>query len=54
MDCSICVAVITGLPATLAVWMMRFCHTGTIAGSISTPRSPRATITASAASMIPS
>ena len=41
MDCSICVAVITGFPATLAAWMMRFCQTGTRDGSISTPRSPR-------------
>jgi len=33
----------------MAAWMMRFCHIGTSAGGISTPRSPRATMTASAA-----
>ena len=54
IDCSICVAVITGLPATFAAWMMRFCQIGTVAGSISTPRSPRAIMTASAAAMISS
>ena len=45
---SICVAVITGFPRSSARWMIRFWRSGTDAGPISTPRSPRATITASA------
>ena len=40
---SICVAVITGLPALLAARMMRFCACGTSSSGISTARSPRAT-----------
>ena len=47
MLCSICVATITGLPA---VWQRRirsFWMIGTCATSISTPRSPRATISPS-------
>ena len=47
IDSSICVAVITGFPRSSAFWMIRFCTSGTSAGPISTPRSPRATITAS-------
>ena len=45
---SICVAVITTLPAALAAAMIRFCTIGTSSVPISTPRSPRATITPSA------
>ena len=48
IDSSICVAVITGLPRSRARRMIRFCSSGTSAAPISTPRSPRATITASA------
>ena len=50
IDSSICVAVITGLPASRQRRMIRFCSSGTVAAPISTPRSPRATITASASS----
>ena len=45
IDSSICVAVITGLPRSSARRMIRFCSSGTSAAPISTPRSPRATIT---------
>ena len=48
MDSSICVAVITGFPRSSALAMIRFCTSGTSSGPISTPRSPRATMTASA------
>src|SRR5436305_1590426 len=48
IDSSICVAVMTGLPRSSALRMIRFWTSGTRAGPISTPRSPRATITASA------
>jgi len=47
IDSSICVAVITGLPAMLQAWMIFFWISGTFSAWISTPRSPRATITAS-------
>ena len=47
IDSSICVAVITGFPRSSAFRMIRFWISGTSAGPISTPRSPRATITAS-------
>jgi hypothetical protein len=47
MDSSICVAVITGRPYRLASWMIRFCAIGTCSKGSSTPRSPRATMTAS-------
>src|SRR5438105_8953110 len=47
IDSSICVAVMTGLPRSSALRMIRFWTSGTRAGPISTPRSPRATITAS-------
>ena len=50
IDSSIWVAVITTLPAALAISMMRFCKVGTSSVDISTPRSPRATITPSVAS----
>ena len=49
---SICVAVITVFPSSSARWMIRFCTSGTSAGPISTPRSPRATITASVSARI--
>ena len=52
IDSSICVAVITGLPRSSALWMIRFWISGTSAGPISTPRSPRATITASVSARI--
>ena len=45
MDSSICVATMTGLPRARQAWTMRFCTPGTSSGGISTPRSPRATIT---------
>jgi hypothetical protein len=51
---SICVAVMTGLPAKLALSMMSRWAVGTCSGGMSTPRSPRATITPSTAAMIPS
>ena len=51
---SICVAVITGRCAWLHSAMMRFWMAGTRCTSISTPRSPRATITASVAATISS
>jgi len=47
MDSSICVAVITGRRASQALAMICFCTTGTFSGLISTPKSPRATITPS-------
>jgi hypothetical protein len=47
IDSSICVAVMTGRPSRLASEMMRFCASGTSSNGSSTPRSPRATITAS-------
>ncbi len=46
IDSSICVAVITGFPRSSARAMIRFWSSGTSAAPISTPRSPRATITA--------
>ena len=42
----------TGLPARRQAWTTCFCTLGTSSGGISTPRSPRATISASASSMI--
>ena len=50
MDCSICVAVMTGFPRQLQRRMISFCARGTRSGAVSTPKSPRATITASDAS----
>ena len=52
IDSSICVAVIAGLPCSSAERITRFWTSGTAAGPISTPRSPRATMTASDALMI--
>ena len=46
IDSSIWVATITGMPRWRAARTMVFCTTGTSSGSSSTPRSPRATITA--------
>ena len=54
IDISICVAVITGQPARFAARMMRFCVAGTRSIGISTPRSPRATMIASADAAIAS
>jgi hypothetical protein len=54
IDSSICVAVIAGRPLELAAAMIRFCTSGICARSVSTPRSPRATMTASAAAAISS
>ena len=51
---SICVATTTGLPIRRPRRVMRFCTPGTASSGISTPRSPRATITPSASSMIAS
>src|SRR5579862_7601903 len=52
IESSICVAVITGTSASRACMMICFCATGTFSGFISTPRSPRATITQSATARI--
>ena len=41
---SICVATTTGLPAARALRVICFCRPGTRSTGISTPRSPRATI----------
>ena len=54
IDSSICVAVIAGFPCSSAQRMIRFWTSGTAAGPISTPRSPRATMTASEALTIAS
>src|SRR5436305_1665803 len=54
IDSSIWVATMTGFPANRQAWMICFCTLGTSSGGISTPRSPRATIKASARSMISS
>ena len=54
IDSSIWVATTTGLPARRAVRVICFCTPGTFSSGISTPRSPRATISASARSMISS
>jgi hypothetical protein len=54
IDSSICVAVITGFPASSARRMIRFCNSGTDADPISTPRSPRATMIASVSARISS
>ena len=54
MDSSICVAVITGLARMFALRMICFCTTGICSMGSSTPRSPRAIMTASAAVMMSS
>ena len=51
---SICVAVMTGFPASFALLMMSFCSSGTRSGETSTPRSPRATMMPSDSSMMSS
>ncbi len=52
IDSSICVAVTTGLPISTQWRMICFCRCGTSSSGQSIPRSPRATITASAAAAI--
>ena len=47
IDSSICVATTTGLPARRAARVICFWIPGTFSSGISTPRSPRATISAS-------
>ena len=54
IDSSICVATTTGLPSRRARRVRVFWMPGTRSSGISTPRSPRATITASATAMISS
>ena len=54
IDSSIWVATMTGLAFSLAIWMARFCTSGTSSSGSSTPRSPRATMIASKASTIAS
>ena len=54
MDSSICVAVMTGLPALLALAMICFWITAICSIGTSTPRSPRATMMPSAACRISS
>ena len=54
IDSSICVAVITGVPTATQWRTMCFCRWGTSSSGQSMPRSPRATITASATSVIAS
>ena len=54
IDSSICVATITGLALSRQTCTARFCTTGTASSGISTPRSPRATMTPSKASTISS
>ena len=52
IDSSICVAVTTGVPTSTQWRRIRFCRCGTSSNGQSIPRSPRATITAPAASVI--
>ncbi|OPZ84652.1 MAG: hypothetical protein BWY76_01755 [bacterium ADurb.Bin429] len=47
IESSICVAVMTGLPAWLAALIICFCSSGMRSSDTSTPKSPRATITPS-------
>jgi len=54
IDSSICVATTTGLPRRRAALTISFCRMGTVSSANSTPRSPRATISPSAASIISS
>ena len=54
IDSSICVATTTGLPARRAARVIDFWMPGTRSSGISTPRSPRATISASVMSRISS
>ena len=52
IDLSIWVATTTGLPDNLAARVNRFCQPGTSSSGSSTPRSPRATMMLSQASMM--
>mmetsp|Transcript_36136 Transcript_36136/g.82352 ORF Transcript_36136/g.82352 Transcript_36136/m.82352 type:complete len:371 (-) Transcript_36136:905-2017(-) len=54
IDSSICVAVMTGFPAIVHFRIRLFCMSGTCSRGHSTPRSPRATMMQSDASMIAS
>ena len=54
IDSSICVATTIGLPKRRPIRVICFCSPGTFSSGISTPRSPRATISESARSMISS
>ena len=54
IDSSIWVATMTGLLRSRAAWIARFCTSGTCSRASSTPRSPRATMTASNASTMAS
>ena len=54
IESSIWVAVITGMPRLLALRISSFCSRGTSSAGISTPRSPRATITPSQSSRMSS
>mmetsp|Transcript_142 Transcript_142/g.539 ORF Transcript_142/g.539 Transcript_142/m.539 type:complete len:313 (+) Transcript_142:560-1498(+) len=54
IDSSICVAQMTGLPTMLHLAMSFFCAMTTFSAGISTPRSPRATMMPSEASMMAS
>ena len=47
IDSIICVATMTGRPSNMHLLMMSFCTNGTSCLGISTPKSPRATMTAS-------
>jgi len=53
IDSIICVAVMTTRLRARLSWMMVFCRPVSSAYPISTPRSPRATMTTSAAPMMP-
>mmetsp|Transcript_37778 Transcript_37778/g.83164 ORF Transcript_37778/g.83164 Transcript_37778/m.83164 type:complete len:363 (+) Transcript_37778:918-2006(+) len=52
IDSSICVATITGLPAAAHMRTISFCQVTTCSSGTSTPKSPRATITPSDASIM--
>ena len=54
MESSICVAVITCFPTCTAMAISLFCTDGTSSSAISTPRSPRATISPSETARISS
>ena len=54
IESSICVAMMTGLPSWLPRSTIDFCRMGTRSAGTSTPRSPRATMSPSAASAISS
>ncbi len=54
IESSIWVATMTGLAFSRAIWMARFCTSGTSSSGSSTPRSPRATMIPSKARTVPS